>query len=193
MPALPRLLFAALALALAACGADPSYYLLPPPGPTARTASPVGSIVVADLNLPAYVDALEIATLTGPETVALQTAELWADTPRRAITRHLATALDARLAARVGTEPWPGFDPPGLRVEVVVDRMIGAPGGGLAFAGQYALVAPTSGAVTAFDRFAITVPPQGDGYPGLLTAHARAIDLLADRIAASITGRRPSS
>ena len=33
------------------------------------------------------------------------------------------------------------------------------------------------------------MPPQGEGYPGLLAAHARAIDLLADRIAATITGR----
>ena len=44
-----------------------------------------------------------------------------------------------RLAARVTTEPWPAFDAPGLRVEVIVDRMIGAPGGTLDFTGQYAL------------------------------------------------------
>ena len=71
--------------------------------------------------------------------------------------------------------------------------MIGARDGGLDFAGQYAIVAAGDGRLTAFDRFAITVPPQGEGYPGLLAAHARAIDLLADRIAATITGRRPVS
>ena len=58
------------------------------------------------------------------------------------MTRHLAAALDDRLAARVGTEPWPGFDSPGLRVEVTVDRMIGSLDGSLDFAGQYFLVAP---------------------------------------------------
>ena len=62
------------------------------------------------------------------------------------MTRHLAAALDDRLAARVGTEPWPGFDSPGLRVEVTVDRMIGALDGSLDFAGQYFLVAPASAA-----------------------------------------------
>jgi uncharacterized lipoprotein YmbA len=183
-----------LALVLVACGPGPSYYLLPPTTPpVARQSSPVGSIVVADLSLPTYADALEIAVLTGPETIDLVKASLWADTPRRALTRHLAAALDARLAARVGTEPWPGFDPPGLRVEVVVDRLIGASGGSLDFAGQYAIVSPTSGTIAAFDRFAITVPPEGEGYPGLLAAHARALDALADRIAASITGRRLAS
>ena len=184
----------AAALALSACGSAPVYYLLPqPPAAAVQQASPVGSIAVADLNLPAYASALEVASLTGPEELTLDKASLWADTPQRALTRHLAAALEARLRARVGTEPWPGFDAPGLRVEVTVDRMIGAPGGGLDFAGQYAVVAPESGRVTAFQRFAISVPPQGAGYPGLLADHARAIEALADRIAASITGRRATS
>jgi uncharacterized lipoprotein YmbA len=106
------------------------------------------------------------------------------------MTRHLARALDDRLSARVGTEPWPGFDAPGLRVEVTVDRMIGALDGSLSFAGQYFLVAPASGRIFALERFEIAVPPQGEGYPALMAAHARAIESLADRIAASIGGRR---
>lgn len=177
------------ALTLAGCGGNPDYYLLPAPQPAERTASPVGSIVVADMSLPAYASALEIASLTGPGVVGLNKTQLWADTPQRALTRHLAAALDARLRARVGTEPWPGFDDPGLRVEVSVDRLIGSAGGGLDLSGQYALVSPASGRITGFDRFAISVPPQGEGYSGLLAAHARAMDLLAGRIAATITGR----
>ena len=164
-PALAAL--ALLALLLAACGA-PSYYLLPPPaavGPrrpprSAPSSSPTSAV-------PTYVDALEIASLTGPETVDLSKRSLWADSPRRALTRHLAAALDARLAARVGTEPWPAFDAPGLRIEVIVDRMIGAPGGTLDFTGQYAIVSPTSGTLRALDRFAIAVPVADGGYPAL--------------------------
>jgi uncharacterized lipoprotein YmbA len=184
----PLPFLAAALIALAACGGTPAYYLLPMPQPAPSRPAPVGSVVVADLSLPAYADALEVATLTGPATLALPKRSLWADTPRRAMTRHLARALDDRLSARVATDPWPGFDAPGLRVEVTVDRMIGALEGGLELAGQYALVAPASGRVVAFDRFEIVVPPQGEGYPGLMTAHARALDRLADRIAAAITG-----
>jgi uncharacterized lipoprotein YmbA len=186
-------LLAALALGLAACGGRPTYYLLPPAQPAARQASPVGSIVVADLTLPAYAGALEIASLTGPGTLELDTRALWADQPQRTLTRHLAAALEARLGARVSTEPWPGFDSPGRRVEVTVDRMVGATGGGLDFAGQYAIVEPSSGRLVALDRFALTVPPQGEGYPGLLAAHARAIEALADRIAARLAGRGPTT
>jgi uncharacterized lipoprotein YmbA len=187
----PLPLIAAL-LALAACG-TPDYFLMPPPQGAARAPSPVASISVGDINLPSYASALEIASLTAPGTVTLNKTSLWADTPQRAMTRHLAAALDQRLRARVGTEPWPGFDDPSLRIDVIVDRMIGAPDGSLDFAGQYAVVSPADGRITAFDRFALTVPPQGQGYPGLLAAHARALELLADRIAATITGRRPTS
>jgi uncharacterized lipoprotein YmbA len=187
----PSLPLALLALLLSACGA-PSYYLLPPPAAVMTQASPAGSIVVADLAVPTYVDALEIASLTGPETIDLSKKSLWADTPRRALTRHLAAALDARLAARVGTEPWPAFDPPGLRVEVVVDRMIGSPGGTLDFTGQYAIVT-ADGTLRAFDRFAVAVPVADEGYPALMDAHARAMDRLADRIAASVAGRALAS
>ncbi len=183
----------AAALALAACGANPDYFLLPPPQAATRQASPVGSISVADINLPSYANALEIASLSGPGTVTLDKVSLWADMPTRALTRQLAAALDQRLNARVGSDPWPGFDEPTLRVAVTVDRMIGAQDGGLDFAGQYAVVATRDGRITAFDRFAFTVPSQGDGYPGLLAAHARAMDLLADRIAGTITGRRAES
>ena len=189
-PPVPAL--ALLALLLAACGA-PAYYLLPPPSAAARQSSPAGSIVVADVAVPTYVEALEIASLTGPETVDLAKRSLWADSPRRALTRHLAAALDARLAARVATEPWPAFDAPGLRVEVIVDRMIGAPGGTLDFTGQYAIVSPSSGTLRALDRFVIAVPVADGGYPALMAAHARAMDLLADRITAGIAGRRLAS
>lgn len=189
----PAHLLALLALLLAACGA-PAYYLLPPPAaPLARAGAPVGSVVVADISVPTYVEALEIASLAGPETLDLSKRALWADTPRRALTRHLAAALDARLAARVGTEPWPAFDAPGLRVEVIVDRMVGAEGGTLDFTGQYAIVSPASGALRALDRFAISIPVADGGYPALMAAHARAMDALADRIAASVTGRALAS
>lgn len=186
----PALVLAAL-LALGAC-APTDYFLLPQGGPAAagRVAAP--SVSVADISLPAYADALEIASLQPAGEVRLAKASLWADTPRRALTLHLVSALQDRLTGPVGTEPWPGFEGAGLRVAVTVERMIGAPGGPLDFSGQFVIVT-AGGEVRAADRFAITVPSQGPGYAGLMADHARAIDLLADRIAARIGGRRVTS
>ena len=188
--ALSRPAAAALLCLLAACGGSPDFFLLPPPeGPGSRLASPVGNIVVAEIGLPTYADALEIAVLKGTGELQLNSAASWADTPRRALTRHLAAALEERLTARVGTDPWPGYDLPGLRIEVGVDRLIGAPESSVHFSGQYFLIIPDSGTVTAVERFDIRVPPQGEGYPGLAAGHARAIERLADQIAARLTGR----
>jgi uncharacterized lipoprotein YmbA len=182
-------LAALAALALAACAGNPDFYLLPPPQEVTRQASPVGSISVAGISLPAYADAMEIAVLVAPGTATADRQALWADTPRRALTRHLIAALEARLNARVAAEPWPGYDQPARRIEVIADRMIGAPGGGLEFAGQFIIVAPESGRIVATERFRVTTAAEGDGPAALLVAHARAVEALADRIVARITGR----
>lgn len=144
------LLLVLAALLPAACGTS-NYYLLPEAAPAAARRAPVSTVVVAELSLPTYVDAIELAVLQKDGVVSLEKKELWADTPRRAMTRHLANALDQRLSAKVSTEPWPSFDAPGLRVEVTVDRMIGTPDGSLDFAGQYFVTTPASGRIV-FER-----------------------------------------
>src|SRR5690606_7963087 len=188
-----RPLALAATLMLAACAGQPDYFLLPAPEPAVRQASPVGTLAVAEVSLPAYADAMEIAFLVSPGTATSERQAIWGDTPRRALTRHLVAALEARLNARVLADPWPGYDQPGLRIEVFADRMIGAPGGGLDFAGQFVVVSPDSGHVTATERFRITVPAAGEGNAALMTAHARAVEELADQIVARITGRARTS
>ncbi len=183
----PTLLLALAALALAACGGRPDYYLTPPPVAAAGTTSVLGSVAVADISLPAYAETVEIAVLTDTGAVQLSKNALWADTPRRALTRHLVAALQSRVNAQIATEPWPAFDSPSLRLEVFVDRMIGAPEGPFQFSGQYVIVSSTSGRVVSSDRFAVTLTAETPGYQGLIDAHARAIEALADRIAATLT------
>lgn len=183
-PVLPLAL--AAGLALGACAGRPDYYLTPPPGAPARTAGSAGSLAVADISLPAYAETVEIAELTEAGAVTLAKDALWADTPRRALTRHLVAALQGRLNAQIATEPWPAFESPALRLEVVVDRMIGAPGGAFQFAGQYVIVSPASGRVVSSDRFAIALTATAPGYQGLIDVHARAVEALADQIAARV-------
>lgn len=178
----PTPLLALAALALAACGGRPDYFLTPPPLAPARAEVRAGSLAVVDMNLPTYAESVEIAVQSPTGEVTLDENALWADTPRRALTRHLVAALQARLTGQVAAEPWPAFDPPALRLEVAVDRMIGTPGGPFTFSGQYVVVSPESGNIVASDRFAITLPA-GAGRQGLVNAHARAVERLADRIA----------
>lgn len=186
---LPPLSLALLA-AVSAC-APTDYYLLPPEATAAPARVTGTSLAVADIELPAYAEALEIAALTSGGSVRLENNALWADTPRRALTRHLVASLQRRMGGLVAADPWPAFDPPALQLRVIVDRMIGAPDAALDFTGQYILV-NASGRIVAADRFQITVPSQGPGYAGMLADHARAVELLADQIAARATGRARS-
>lgn len=174
----------AAALMLTGCAGRPDYFLTPPVA-SAPPVGSAGSVAVADMSLPAYAETVEIAVLTDTGAVRLSKDALWADTPRRALTRHLVAALQARLNAQVATEPWPAFDPPSLRLEVFVDRMIGAPEGPFQFSGQYVIVSPTSGRVVSSDRFAVALTA-APGYQGLIDAHARAVESLADEIAARL-------
>ena len=185
-PRFPALALPALLL-LSACG-SPNYYLVPPAGGGPRLGGAAGGIAVADMNLPTYAETVEIASLDPSGAVTLDKGALWADTPRRALTRHLIASLQARLSAQIASEPWPAYDAPGLRVEVFVDRMIGAPEGPFQFSGQYVLVSPASGRIVSTDRFAITTQA-GPGPQGLVAAHAKAVEALADQIAARVTGR----
>lgn len=182
----PTLLLALAALVVAACGGRPDYFLTPPPAAATRATTSVGSLAVADISLPAYAETVEIAELTETGAVTLAKDALWADTPRRALTRHLVAALQSRVNAQIATEPWPAFDSPTLRLEAFVDRMIGAPEGPFQFAGQYVIVSSESGRVIASDRFAVTLTAQSPGYQGLVDVHARAVEALADQIAATL-------
>lgn len=172
---------------LAGCGADPLLYLLPPPLPAEAQATRAGSIAVAEIGLPTYAESDEIARLGLGGAVEVDSDALWADTPRRALTRHLIAALQARLDARIAGEPWPELDRPGLRLEVIADRLIGTPGGLLQFTGAYNVVAPESGRIVSADRFIVTVPVPGEDYGALLAAHARAVDALADLLVPRLT------
>jgi uncharacterized protein len=178
----------AAALIVAGCGADPDYYLLPPPAEQMRLATPADSLVVMNMSLPAYAEAIEIATVAESGAVELDQTSLWADTPQRALTRHLVATLQQSLDAEVAGDPWPGFQDPDLRLEVVADRFIGAIDGSVVFSGQYLLVAPESGAIVASERFNIYEAVEGAGYQPLLAAHARAVETLAVGIARRISG-----
>lgn len=182
---------AVLALLLSACGSGPDYYLLPSQTqPGVRGAAPSRSVVVTDISLPAYAEALEIAVLQDTGAVKLERNASWADEPRRGFTRHLAEALALRLGSQVGTDPWPAFaEEPTYRVEVTADRLIGTIGNSVDFAGQYFIVRSSNGTIAASDRFDIRVAVVSDSTADFVSAHGRAIEVLADQIAARIAGR----
>jgi uncharacterized lipoprotein YmbA len=177
----PTLLLTLAALALSACG-RPDYFLTPPPMTPDRPPVRVSSLAVADLGLPTYAESVEIAVQSPTGEVTLDEDALGPTPPAALSPATSSPPSRPAFPARSPPSPGPPSTPPALRLEVAVDRMIGTPGGPFTFSGQYVIVSPESGRITASDRFAITLPA-GAGSQGLVNAHARAVERLADQIA----------
>ena len=175
------------ALLIAGCAAtrDPVFYLTPAPQAAAGSALAGRTVALRGLNLPLYARAVQIAALAPDGSVTLDDNHRWADDPARGLTRALAAALRAGTGAAVVVEPWPDAAAPNIRLDVNVDRFIGALGGASQLRGDFRLVAVKTGATLTSEAFDIVAPSAGAGYQALVDAHAAALARLAEQIPAA--------
>lgn len=136
--------WAAAALMVAGCGADPVLFATPSTLTAAPGADPGGrigvayrSIEVRQASLPTYAEGETIYLEgAGGTLVPAEDAE-WADAPSRAITLDLASVLGAVTGARVAAEPWPYDGEAQGRVEVRFTRLAAGADGRFRVSGQY--------------------------------------------------------
>ena len=179
-----------LAALLAACagGAEEQtrYYLLPKVKPTERVVFTDNTVALRELDLPLYARAAEIAYLDPNGSVTLADEDRWADEPARSSTRALAASLREALGAPVVVEPWGRTVDPVLRIDVVVDRFIGTPGGEVALTGDFQIVRLDDRKTVSAQGFDITGTAAGTGFDALTRAHADALAKLSDEIVIAI-------
>lgn len=180
---------AALAL-LAACATATEertrYYLLPKPAPAERVVFAGDTVALRELDLPLYARTAEIAYIGPAGAVALAEEDRWADEPARAMTRALAGALREALDTPVVVEPWGRAVKPVLRIDISVDRFIGAPGGAVDFSGDFQIVRLDDRETVSAQGFDIAVPTGGPGFDALTRAHSAALARLSDEIVVAI-------
>lgn len=187
---------AVLALVLVLAGCDtllgPSQlYLLPDPPPPAQESDALGEELIGlnALALPEYADSPRIAYVTPEGPVTQARGEVWADPLARSGTLALARALDARTGAAVVVEPFPVEAAPTIRIEVIVDRFITDPGGLTSLTGVYRVSDLRLNGLAINREFDLAVETPPDGFPAIAAAHAAALALLADDIAAALIER----
>jgi len=187
---LRTLCWLALALPLAACATgaatETRYYLLPKPTPAERVVLAGDTVALRELDLPLYVRAAEIAYVGEGGAVALSEFDRWADEPPRAMTRALAGSLRESLDTPVVVEPWGRAVEPVLRIDVVVDRFIGALGGEVTLVGDFQIVSLDDRKTVSAQGFDIAVPTGGADYDALIAAHSAALARLSDEIVIAI-------
>lgn len=136
-------------LALGACsgGPAPRLYVLEPvvSAPETRAATEVPGIALDALGislvtLPGYARDPRIASRDAGNEISVDDAHRWAEEPDEAITRVFADRLRHHAGATVLIEPWPRNFAPNARVELVFDRLLREPSGGVDAAGQIRLV-----------------------------------------------------
>lgn len=171
------------ALALAACGGMPDRYAVTPPAVTETVRIGFRAVEVADVSLPSYAAADEIAVEDDDGKLVTSDDMLWADSPERAVALELARHLARLSGARVASEPWPFEATPDARLEVRFESLLAGADGRFRSAGQY-FVGVLSGGRERAGLFELAVPYDPKGGPqAIARARGRIILDLAELIA----------
>ncbi|WP_179378507.1 PqiC family protein [Jannaschia marina] len=175
------LCLAPLAVVLGACG-QTQYFAPPPTTSDVRVNVRAQTVQVNEISIPEYAINQEIPIQQADGSLTTDTDRLWADLPDRAmqgaLTRHLNTITDARVAA----EPWPLSGFPEVEVSVFVDDMIVRADSTLNLTGTYAMKSELGR--DRVGSFSINVPVVDiASYTAIIAAHEAAWQQLAETLA----------
>lgn len=192
---LVQLLVAVLFLSGCGSGPPPKMYLLEPI--VALEAFTDDKLVSKKINtlgislvvLPGYASDARIAGLRNDGSVYQDDDHRWADSPEDAITRVLADRLRAHANATVLIEPWPRDYKPKARVEVVFDRLLREPLGGVDMAGQILLLSGDGRKLLTSLPFQFVHYGRSLDKVVFFTATAQGVDDIARMAVRSLLGR----
>lgn len=171
--------------ALAACSnpMKTGRYLIDPPTAAERVPDRLGTVELREVSLPEYAAGDEVAWQTNDGAVRLDSKNLWADQPQRAVTLSLARAISDISGATVIAEPWPLGEPPRRKLEVRVEKALAQAGGAYRLAGRYYVADERAGGANQARSFDIAVPLASEHPGDIARAQSQAIAQLARQIA----------
>lgn len=146
----------------------------------------IRALGLATVSLPGYAQDEKIAN-RGPEgSVILDDRHQWAEEPEAAMTRTLSSSLRIHSGATVISEPWPrGFEPE-ARVEVVFDRLLREPDGGVDMEGQVHLISGNGRRVLSVRPFDIRIGGLTETPAAFFAAISRGLDAIARQSMAAL-------
>jgi uncharacterized lipoprotein YmbA len=178
------LFFPILCLAMAGCAGKPAeMFLITPPEAVAELPNRLGQVELREVALPQYAAAAEIAVQSASGGLVASSAQIWAESPVRAVTDLLAAQISALSGATVVAEPWPLGEGPDRVLEVRVEKMLAGADGLFHLEGQYFVSSYSGSGGDIARRFDLTVPLTGPGAAAVADAQARALQALARQIA----------
>jgi uncharacterized lipoprotein YmbA len=138
------------------------------------------------VQLPAYLDRVQIVTRAGPNTIQVADFHHWAAPLDELFARALADNLSLLLPAdRVMLFPWTQATPLDYVVTVEVTQFEGTLGGEAGLEARWSIAKPGGTDVLFLGKTRLREPAT-DGYAAMVSAQSRLVAGLAGEIAAAI-------
>jgi uncharacterized lipoprotein YmbA len=162
------------------------YLTLSPQGAGAATAAPRGAVVLEPLELPGYLDGVELVVRKSDDEIERSSIDRWAEPLAAALTRTLAADLDGALASAQLTVRGRA-DAAAIAVSVAVDRFEQRADGEAELIARFTVRA-IAGAATRRGQIHERVPlaAADRGGPAVAAALSRAVGKLAAALATEI-------
>ncbi len=169
-----------------------SYYILNPLTDTSMSPADADgnrskTIGVNPIELPGYLNRVQMVQRTGPNQLEVSSRHRWADFPDRMIQRVLGENLQMLMAdARVYSAPWPAGLKPDITVDVIFLELIGTTDKKMLLSAVWTITG--SGDPSPSHRTTLSETITGAGFDDLAAAHSRVLEVLCRKVADTLSG-----
>jgi uncharacterized lipoprotein YmbA len=169
-----------------------SYYFLNPLTDTSMSPADADgnrskTIGVNPIELPGYLNRVQMVQRTGPNQLEVSSRHRWADFPDRMIQRVLGENLQMLMAdARVYSAPWPAGLKPDITVDVIFLELIGTTDKKMLLSAVWTITG--SGDPSLSHRTTLSETITGAGFDDLAAAHSRVLEVLCRKVADTLSG-----
>jgi uncharacterized protein len=148
---------------------------------------PMVAIGLLAVELPRYVNRLQMVIRTGPHQLEIASWHRWADYPDRLVQAILVENLQMLLPhTRIAPMPWPIGPNPDLSLSFQFVEWVATADGEVRLSAVWTLFGADRHAMVQSDRVTLTEPLAGSGFDELAASHSRALEALCREVAQSL-------
>lgn len=159
-------------------------YSLPEVTASSPSTAHSRTLVLNRIQLADYLDTDRIVIQTDDITMQPARDHLWVDNLAQELRRGLRARLTSRLNNTIVVDPQPGL-PAANTLHLTIEQFHGQMRGYAVLSGQWQLIGANHVAGTS-KSFKFSTPLAENGYPALVRALGRNLDLLSDQIASQL-------
>ncbi|WP_372681069.1 membrane integrity-associated transporter subunit PqiC [Desulfosarcina sp.] len=167
-----------------------SYYILNPLTVTSISAAAADgerskTVGVNPIELPGYLNRVQMVKRTGPNQLEVSSHHRWADFPDRMIQQVLGDNLQMLMSdARVYTAPWPAGLKPDVTVDVTFLELIGTTDKTMLLGAVWTITGNGDPSPSRWTRISETIT--GPGFDALAAAHSRVLEAFCREVAETL-------